>query len=201
MSKLEINIVSYPVNYKEIIYQAGINCYGLEVPKHNSNYVAETELNSFIVKIIKNNHDSVLEHVNISIFIKNCTRSFMSQLTRHRLASYSIKSQHYVFHKDFLYDLPINAKTTELMTQIQLLYNELINTGIKKEIARDILPNCCLTNIFMTTNVREYRNIIIQRITHDNTEYMSQFAKQLLRELYLKLPELFFDIVNTYEVE
>jgi thymidylate synthase ThyX len=84
------------------------------------------------------------------------------------------------------------------MRDIKNFYNTLIKLGFKKEIAREVLPNSCLTNIFMTTNIREYRFIIKTRITKDNVEDMQIFAKQLLRLLYSKMPELFSDIMEQW---
>lgn len=200
-SELKVAIIHYPSAYKELIYLAGRNCYGLEVTETIN--IEDIVLNNFIEKIIDNKHYSVLEHVNISIYISNATRSFMSQLTRHRLCSYSIKSQHFVTHNNFKYkqlQLPSDLITDYefLMNDIKTFYNNLIELGIKKEIAREILPNSCLTNIFMTTNVREFRFIIKTRITKDNVEDMQIFAKELLRLLYSKMPELFMDIMGAW---
>jgi thymidylate synthase (FAD) len=200
-SELKVDIIHYPSMYKELIYLAGRNCYGLEI-KENLKIIDE-QLNNFIKKIIDNKHYSVLEHVNISIYISDASRSFMSQLTRHRLCSFSIKSQHFVFHNDFKYkqlELPADLiyDYEILMKDIKNFYNTLIKLGFKKELAREILPNSCLTNIFMTTNVREFRFIIKTRITKDNVEDMQIFAKKLLKLLYSKMPELFMDIMEVW---
>jgi thymidylate synthase (FAD) len=199
--EINVAVINYPFIYKELIYLAGRNCYGLEV--NETNNISENELNNFIKKIIDNKHYSVLEHVNISIYISNVTRSFMAQLTRHRLCSFSIKSQHFVKHENFKYkQLKLPSDLEEdynlLMRDIKNFYNTLIKLGFKKEIAREVLPNSCLTNIFMTTNIREYRFIIKTRITKDNVEDMQIFAKQLLRLLYSKMPELFSDIMEQW---
>jgi hypothetical protein len=50
----------------------------------------------------------------------------------------------------------------------------------------------------MTTNIREFRFIIKTRITKDNVEDMQIFAKELLRLLYSKMPELFIDIMGAW---
>lgn len=199
---MKIDIIDYPWDYKNIIYLAGRNCYGLEVIKKDTTI---KELNMFITKIIKNKHNSVLEHINVCIYIRDCTRSLMAQLTRHRLCSFSIKSQHYVKHEDFNYksinfnNNLLNIEYDKLIKKLYLFYNTAINDfHITKELARSILPNACLTNIFMTTNIRELRYIIALRITNNNTIEMQSFAKILLRNLYLIMPNLFIDLVEKY---
>lgn len=197
---MDIKIINYPKEYKKIIYQAGINCYGI-----NNIETSEENMNKFIYQLIKNKHESVLEHINISIFITDIPRSLMEQLTRHRLCSFSIKSTHYVNHHDFDYlELSpiLNDQYTQLMKKIRNLYNYYVdNLKIPKYIAREILPNSCLTNIFMTTNIREYRNILNQRLTNDNIPIMTELMRILCRNLYLICPECFLDIVEEFRLE
>jgi len=199
---MDIEIVNYPQRYKSIIYQAGRNCYGFT--PFEKDY-AEEKMNSFIYNLIKFNHESVLEHVNISIFITDIPRSLMEQLTRHRLCSFSIKSTHYVKHKNFdYYDFKdiLNDQYTQLMKKIQNLYNYYVDElKIPHWIAREILPNSCLTNIFMTTNIREYRLILKQRLSKDNIPLMQELMRQLARNLYLIMPECFLDIIEEYDLE
>ena len=49
----------------------------------------------FIRMLIKRGHESVLEHVSLTFHII-CDRAVMSELTRHRLASFSVESTRYV---------------------------------------------------------------------------------------------------------
>jgi len=84
-NEMKIDIIAFPKNYKKLLYLAGRNCYGLESIEDN---IDDEILNKFIYKLIKNKHYSVLEHINISIFIKNVSRSLTMQLTRHRLCNW-----------------------------------------------------------------------------------------------------------------
>jgi len=205
---MDINIFNYPMNYKRIIYLAGRNCYGLEVNDDISD-IHDNELNLFINKIIKNKHDSILEHINVSFYVHNCTRSFMSQITRHRLCAFAVKSQHFVNHNDFTYkQLPAHKNISnsfiieynELMENIRNFYKKMSKNAVPYYIARGILPNSCLTNIFITANVRELRYIINLRIQLNNVPEMILFSKLLLDNLYSIMPELFIDIKTANEV-
>lgn len=192
---MDIKIIQYTENYLDVLCLAGKGCYGLELLTGET-YEKKVE---FIERLINNQHESVLEHGIISIQIIGCSRSFMAQITRHRLVSFSIKSQHYVNHSDF--------EIKELETDIeeaQIIYAEIINTirnryrqlveeyKIPIHVAREILPNSCLTNIFMTANFREWRHIIKLRQTTRNTYEMREFANNI-RILFSKWIPIIFD--------
>jgi thymidylate synthase (FAD) len=200
---MEIEIINYPKDYRKIIYLAGRNCYGNESNSISS--IPETQITSFIYNLIENKHDSVLEHIYITILIKDIPRSLMEQLTRHRLCSYSIKSTHFVYHKNFKFqdfsDI-LGYEYILLMGKIQRLYNHWVeDLHIPKYIAREILPNSCLTNIIMTTNIREFRLILKQRLTKENVPIMQELMRELCRKLFIICPELFIDIIKEYELE
>lgn len=194
---MDINIIQYTEKYVDVLYLAGRGCYGLEY-LDSTLYRNKLE---FIKTLISNKHESVLEHGIISIQIIGCSRSFMSQITRHRLASYSIKSQHYVNHADFeVKDLESDIEEVQILYQdiIQVIrnrYKQLVNEyKIPIHVAREILPNACLTNIFMTANFREWRYIIKLRIHANNTMEMKIFADRLLRKFKRLIPGVFDDL-------
>jgi thymidylate synthase (FAD) len=200
---MKITIISFPKDYRKIIYMAGRNCYGFNC--EDINKISEEQLNSFIYKLIENGHESVLEHICITILIEDIPRSLMEQLTRHRLCSYSIKSTHYVNHHNFKFldfSSTLTSEYTILMKKIQRMYNHYVDDlNIPHYIAREILPNSCLTNIFMTTNIREFRLILNQRLTSNNVPIMQELMRELARQLFWSCPCCFIDIIKKYELE
>ena len=66
----------------------GRTCYKSE------NNITEDSAERFIQNIIKSGHESVLEHVNISVRVI-CDRGVTHELVRHRIASYSQESTRY----------------------------------------------------------------------------------------------------------
>jgi len=189
--------MDYTENYVNVLYLAGRGCYGLK-KLSNETFIQKR---SFIKKLIENQHESVLEHAKISILINGCSRSFMAQITRHRLASFSIKSQHYVKHDDFEYKI-LETQDKEVISIYKMLMdkiNEIYITFIEIydvpiHVAREILPNACLTNVFMTANVREWRHIIKLRQTEKNTYEMMMFAERIKIMFRNLMPEVFFDL-------
>lgn len=194
---MDIEIVNYTYDYVNLIYFAGRGCYGLEeLPIETL-----TKKRNFIGQLVHNQHESVLEHAHISIFIKDCSRSFMAQITRHRLVSFSIKSQHYVEHKNFKFkkletnNLKVQEVYNTLMRSINNTYKRLIHTyQVPIHVAREILPNACATNITMTANLREWRYIIKLRQTDKNTIEMKDFAIEIKKMFTTLMPEVFFDL-------
>lgn len=212
---MKITIENYPEKYLEMIYTAGRNCYGTRDAAKKIGPKAGQQMNKgqmklrlFTAMLVKKGHESVLEHICISVYAKDVSRSFLAQITRHRLVSYSVKSQHYVKHDNFRYkqlenygdDNPKFAKDTyeNLMRYIDRTYQTLMSFGIPNYIAREVLPNACLTDMYMTANAREWRWIIKMRIGKENTPEIRTFAKTLLRELYMRMPEIFEDLRDKY---
>jgi len=192
---MKISIINSPEKWLEILYIAGRNCYGLiEFDKLPSN----EELEKFLKKIIMFDHGSVLEHVNITVLLEDVSRSLMAQLTRHRHASFCVKSQHYVVHKNFKYkSLEYSGQSLlydDLMASINRVYEQLLADGVPKYIAREVLPNAALTNIVMTANIRELRHIIKIRITKHNTPEIIKMSELLLDKLIEIMPGAFEDL-------
>ena len=207
---MNITIENYPEKYLEMIYTAGRNCYGMRDAAKTIKWeeLASEKLEKFTAMLVKRGHESVLEHICVSVYARDVSRSFLAQITRHRLVSYSVKSQHYVKHNDFRYKkledygdknpVLMEMAYDNLMMQIDGVYQKLMGYGVPNYIAREVLPNACLTDMYMTANAREWRHIIQMRIGKENTPEIRQFARTLLRELYTLMPELFEDLRDEY---
>lgn len=202
---MKVSMKQHPQDYLKMIYQAGRNCYGVK----NAETHAEA-LDKFAKMLISRGHESVLEHISVSLYCEDMSRSFLAQITRHRLVSYSVKSQHYVKHTNAQYkDLEDWGESAQrnkeiymkLMQQINATYDLFVEDGMPHYVAREILPNSCLTDIYMTTNVREWRHIIAQRITKNNTPEIREWAEIVLRTLRVGMPELFEDLAVKYLVK
>lgn len=115
-----------------------------------------------IKQIIRHGHTSTLEHINFTFSIEGISRACLAQLTRHRIASYSVRSQRYV--KGVQWAEGVNDMENEPMIQdhlskIEELYEALLSVGYSAEDARMILPNQAATNLVMTINLRSFINL------------------------------------------
>lgn len=169
--------------------------------------ITEDSANRFVRMIIKNGHESVLEHEKITVkFI--CDRGVSHEIVRHRIASYSQESTRYCnYNQDkFGSELTLikpcfweeGQEKYEIwksnMKMLEDSYNKLIAMGAKPEEARGILPNSLKTEIVVTMNMREMRHFLRLRTSPKAHPQMRQVACILLRELKEKLPVLFEDI-------
>ena len=51
-------------------------------------------------------HASPIEHASFTFGIEGVSRTFLAQVTRHRIGSFSVQSQRYVRLEDFRYVIP-----------------------------------------------------------------------------------------------
>jgi len=197
----------------QLIEKAGRTCYKSE---DKSGAGANVTAIKFAKMILKNGHESVIEHSAIAVkFI--CDRGVTHELVRHRLASFSQESTRYVNYKGgctFVippwvsigegeytetYE-PINPWRApnwiwfRSMLNAERCYNELSRSGWSPQQARSVLPNSTKTEIVMTTNFREWRHIFELRCSQAAHPQMREIMIPLLEKAKSIIPVIFDDI-------
>ena len=82
-------------------------CYSRATVDSLSERVSSADQTAFVEKIMGMGHESVMEHVSFTFAVEGVSRVLLAQLTRHRLASFSVQSQRYVsYEKGFGYIIP-----------------------------------------------------------------------------------------------
>jgi thymidylate synthase (FAD) len=150
--------------------------------------------------IVEAGHMSPLEHISQTIMVKGISRSLLMQITRHRTFKFTSSSQHYQDYSDYEAvvsqsmidsDEPINIfYKISLNTALQN-YKQLINDGIKKEEARQVLPGSMAVNLLITADARNMVNFFVQRRCNRNVEEMIIFADKWWSLATSWFPELF----------
>lgn len=148
---------------------------------------------------IRSGHESVLEHASFTFRIEGISRITLAQLTRHRIASFSVQSQRYVDQKDQEFIIPRTLMENEDAFQLinsmnvsaTIMYNKLIEMGIPKEDARYVLPQNVTTKMLMTMNARELGHFFSIRCCNRAQWEIREMADQMLRILVAQWPELF----------
>ncbi|MBR3747694.1 MAG: FAD-dependent thymidylate synthase [Selenomonadaceae bacterium] len=154
---------------------------------------------SFVRSIIKRGHESVLEHVSLTFHIV-CDRAIMAELTRHRLASFTVESTRYVKYNELTVIKPFSTPDGSdftfflIMKEAEKNYLFLIEEGVKPELARAVLPQCTATTLYMTANLREWRHVLKLRTDKAAHPQMRFVAGQILDILREKLPVIVEDI-------
>lgn len=162
---MKVKLVAVTVDPLDTCERAACTCYDSQPdPEHPYRI-----LNA----CIKNGHQSVAEHANFTFEIKGISRACLAQLTRHRLASFSVRSQRYCSEDGFGYVTPPKIEADHKANEV---YQALMNTinssykffteqcGIENEDARFVLPNACKTELTMTVNLRELIHICNERM-------------------------------------
>ncbi|MGA1793690.1 MAG: FAD-dependent thymidylate synthase [Thermoplasmatota archaeon] len=154
--------------------------------------------------IYKMGHSSVAEHAVFNIDIEDASRLLVEFIERHRLASFTERSQRYVFFGDKTFIVPEELEGTEfkdrlidLETEKFSLYNEVVSREDLKEKygdklleqARYILGLTCPTDLGLTINARETEYMISQGMAHPLSE-VRKFASGLLEATGRLAPSL-----------
>ena len=136
----------------------------------------------------KSGHQSVLEFADFTFHIEGVSRALLAQLTRHRLASYAVRSQRYCSEDGFGYVIPPSilksAKTNQvfinIIDKIKEAYKELQELGIPNEDARFVLPNACETVIEVKMNGRALMNFFNERLCSRAQWEIRELAQKML---------------------
>ena len=144
-----------------------------------------------LINTIEMNHQSILEHVNVTYAIEGASRSFLAQITRHRLFSFLSASQHYMDYSDMAdFVVPIEIQNQgdkyvkeylEACKKSIIEYKNLIEKGIDHSVARQVLPNGMKNQLIITGNLRQWKNFLNLRLCGRNTseiEYVAFLIKQ-----------------------
>lgn len=197
---IKCKLISHTPEPEKVVSIAAKLCYSKsDVDSLVTGVLTGNDTEKFIDKLKGMGHESPLEHVSFTFAIEGVSRTLTHQLVRHRIASYSQKSQRYVSENNFEYIIPpsiardsqAKEKFENLMCTIRQAYNELASMDIPKEDARYVLPNATETKIIVTMNARSLFNFFSLRCcTHAQWE-IRQLANLMLVEVQKVAPVLF----------
>ena len=194
---MKIELIYITPNPEKVIEKAGRTSY------QSFNRMGEGSEKKFIRMIINLGHLSVIEHAVASFRIKDVSRSLTHQLVRHRLASFTQKSQRYVDEKHFTFVEPPKIEENpeahkiylDFMESVRETYRKLRDLKIPKEDARFVLPNATTTEIVITANLREWRHIVELRGSKHAQWEIRRMTIEILKILKREAPTVFEDFV------
>jgi thymidylate synthase (FAD) len=199
----KVELLSITSNAEKLIEAAGRTSY-LSFDKQG-----EGTEKRFIRMLIKSGHLSVLEHAYATFRISGASRSFTHQLVRHRLCSFIQQSQRYVDESNFNYIEPDSIRNNpeahsvfiDFMGKAKEAYLKLNGLKIKKEDARYVLPNAVESQIVVSANFREWRNIIDLRGKAQAQWEIRRVTIEILKILKKHAPNVFGDFEIDEEKE
>ena len=194
-----VSLITHTPEPEKVIASAAKLCYSSSDIETLMNGLTSEKIEKFIKKLTDLGHQSPLEHCSFTFGIEGISRACSHQLVRHRLASYSQKSQRYVKEGGFEYIKPKTIKDESnlsvaydlLMSRIQKFYDMAIENGIPAEDARFVLPNACETKIIMTMNIRSLLHFFEERCCNRAQWEIRRIADEMLNICKEVAPNIF----------
>ncbi len=103
---MKVELLEHTPNPERVIAAAAKLCYSAVGVDQILEKMSAESCEKFINMLMSLGHESPVEHVSFTFAVEGVSRSLLAQLTRHRIASYSVQSQRYVDKENFEYIIP-----------------------------------------------------------------------------------------------
>ena len=131
-----VNLIAHTNDPEKTVAAAAKLCYSDAHIETLLEGLTPEKTAAFLQKLSDFGHASPIEHASFTFGIEGVSRTFLAQVTRHRIASFSVQSQRYVRLEDFRYVIPpeiecipeAKAKFIEAMNLDAAKYLELVKS-------------------------------------------------------------------------
>ena len=201
--QLHVELLAYTPDPEKTCALAARTCYSAMEYDQLKALVDEKDQAAFLRRIVASGHLSVLEHASFTFGVSGVSRALLAQITRHRIASFSVQSQRYVsLEKGFGYIIPPRIREMgedavrefeSQMAQMQAWYQgwqEKLGENANED-ARFVLPNACETHITLTMNARELLHFFSLRCCNRAQWEIRDLATEMLRQCKQVAPVIF----------
>lgn len=204
---MKVKILAHTPEPEKLIAAAAKLCYSSSPVDEIMDNLTDEAVEKFLTKLVDMGHESPIEHVSFTFMIDGVSRALSHQLVRHRIASYSQKSQRYVSESEFDYVVPPEIAKHDVLArdyESSMIYLEdcygvfvrnLMKIGRTKEQAQEdaryLLPNACATSIVCTMNVRTLLHFFNKRCCNRAQWEIRAMAEEMLRQCREVAPILF----------
>ena len=179
----------------------------------NPNNQTNPKVSGLLKYCIKHGHWSVFEQAHMTVEI-NTTRAIAAQILRHRSFTFQEFSQRYADssmlgdtiplpdlrrqdtknRQNSIDDIdPFSRQKFEILMQHHFaqgmeLYQKMLGEGIAKECARNVLPLCVPTKMYMTGNLRNWIHYITLRSANGTQKEHMDIANEIKQLFICKFP-------------
>ena len=146
---------------------------------------------------IRSGHESLLEHASFTFLVEGVSRVLLAQLTRHRMASYTVESQRYAGVEDGMiipqkmHDPAVRGELVAAVFGTQNLYDQALAAGIPSEDARYATLQGATTKVLLTMNARELKHFFALRCCTRAQWEIRELANKMLALVCLIMPSIF----------
>ncbi len=138
----KVFLLAHTPNPEHTIASAAKLCYSSARVEDLVESLTDEKAASFVEMLSEIGHESPIEHASFTFGIEGVSRALLAQITRHRMASFSVKSQRYVREGSFEYVTPPEIAAIpealelydEIMAEDQKRYDALAEILKKKHI-------------------------------------------------------------------
>lgn len=212
---MKVTLLTHTPDPEKLVATAAKLCYSDSDVDHLQENLTDEKVESFLNMLMNIGHESPIEHASFTFAIEGISRACSHQLVRHRIASYSQKSQRYVNETQFEYVTPSTIASDpetkdvydETMQLLQGRYDSIRTALIQKyvkngmdektaekvanEDARMVLPNACCTSIIVTMNIRSLFNFFNHRCCNRAQWEIRTVAEEMYKLCVSVAPTIF----------
>lgn len=212
---MNITLLAHTPNPERLVATAARLCYSADDVATIMDEMCDHDAEKQIKLLQSIGHESPIEHISFTFAVEGVSRSLLAQITRHRLASFSVRSQRYVSMSYGDYVMPdaiadddfLGEKFDKAMCEARKVYRGIANVLMAKyksegmdtkaaekkaiEDARYVLPNATTTAMIVTMNARELMHFFRLRCCNRAQWEIREVADEMLRLCQEVAPTLF----------
>ncbi|MEG1984692.1 MAG: FAD-dependent thymidylate synthase [Oscillospiraceae bacterium] len=141
---MNVYLLAHTVMPEKLVANAARLCYSNSGIEDLLCEISDEKAKDFVEMLSGMGHESPIEHASFTFGIEGVSRSLLAQITRHRIASFSVQSQRYVRLDDFKYVTPHAIADDQQAAEIY-----------QNSMKRDAEDYCRLTEILKQKYVAE----------------------------------------------
>ena len=103
---MKVTLLAHTPNPEKMIACSAKLCYSSSTVGTLLDGLTDEKSSAFVEMLSDMGHESPIEHASFTFGIEGVSRSLLAQITRHRIASFSVQSQRYVKEKNFSFVTP-----------------------------------------------------------------------------------------------
>ena len=115
-----VKLIAHTPEPEKIIAAAAKLCYSNTSVDNLLDGLTPEKTTAFIRRLESMGHESPIEHASFTFAIEGVSRSLLAQITRHRIASFSVQSQRYVRLEGFDFVVPAEIEGNETADGVML---------------------------------------------------------------------------------
>ncbi len=129
---IKVSLIAHTPNPEQVVAAAAKLCYSDAHIEDLMENLTPDKTREFLQKLNDLGHASPTEHASFTFAIEGVSRTLLAQITRHRIASFSVQSQRYVRLDDFRYVIPPEI---EAVPEAKQAFIESMNQDAQRYLA------------------------------------------------------------------